>query len=548
MSDARLDIYLLGEPQPGTDRSTMVRNLAATFKKEVPVIEKMLRKSRSLLKADVDAVTAAKYKNAIHKAGGKCELVNHGEQLFPSEALNPVAARSALTVAPFEPTTLSPAVSDEAPESTTSANIHYNSPYAAPTANSESIDYFCYKCGRGIAPGLAQCPYCRAPQVQLYRKEKATAGVLAFFLGGLGVHRFYLGQWWGIFYLLFWGTLIPSIVSLIEAFVFWLTPNERWNQKYGQVPARGAGMAVALVVGAILMIAIVGILAAIALPAYQDYTTRSKVQAALPLINETRQKITDVIKQKDFLPSDNVLAGLPDDISNQFVTSIKLGEGAQMIVTFNIPSLNEENNTIIWTPTRQGSEVVWNCTAGAMLDKYRMPECRGGSGARNSTQNQGVDKSSLNVRMYSDDKTISLMVPSDWKGNRKLNENAILGVANTFDEVYAIVISEAKNDFESSVTLDDYLQLVVKNTESTAENFRKISAAQSLNIKGLFAKQQVVAASVNRLKVTYLLTGLEDDTHFYLIYAWTMDSRFEKNRALLKKVSESFTVHAGVNQ
>lgn len=548
MSDARLDIYLLGEPQPGTDRSTLVRNLAATFKKEVPVIEKMLRKSRSLLKADVDAATAAKYRSAIHKAGGKCELVNHGEQLFPSEALNPVTARSALTVAPFEPTPLSPAVSDEAPESTTSTNTHYNSPYSAPNANSESIDYFCYKCGRGIAPGLAQCPYCRTPQVQLYRKEKATAGVLAFFLGGLGVHRFYLGQWWGIFYLLFWGTFIPSIVSFIEAFVFWLTPNERWNQKYGQVPARGAGMAVALVVGAILMIAIVGILAAIALPAYQDYTTRSKVQAALPLINETRQKVTDVIKQKDFLPSANVLAGLPDNISNEFVTSIQLGEGAQMIVSFNIPSLNEGNNTIIWTPTQQGGEIVWSCTTGAMLDKYRMPECRGGSGARNSTQNQGADKSSLHVRMYSDDKTISLMVPSDWKGNRKLNEEAILGVANTFDEVYAIVISEAKSDFESSVTLDDYLQLVVKNTESSAENFREISAVQSLNIKGLSAKQQVIAASVNRLKVTYLLTGLEDDTHFYLIYAWTMDSRFEKNRALLKKVSESFTVHSGSNQ
>lgn len=216
-----------------------------------------------------------------------------------------------------------------------------------------------------------------------------------------------------------------------------------------------------------------------------------------------------------------------------------------MIVTFNIPNLNEGNNTIIWTPTQQGSEIVWSCTAGTMLDKYRMPECRGGSGARNSTQNQGTNKSSLNIRMYSDDKTISLMVPSDWKGNRKLNEEAILGVANTYDEVYAIVISESKTDFESSVTLDDYLQLVVKNTESTAENFHQISTVQSLNINGLSAKQQVIAALVNRLKVTYLVTGLESDTHFYLIYTWTMDSRFEKNRALLKKVSESFTVHAG---
>lgn len=388
MADDRLDIYLLGEPQPSVERATLVRNLATTFKKDVPIIEKMLRTSRSLLKADVDAATAAQYQSAIKKAGGQCELVNHGEQPFPSEALSPVAARAPLSVAPIEPTALTLAADDQARAADNHShnhshhNVHMHSPYSTPNTNSESTDYFCYKCGKGIAPGLAQCPYCRAPQVQLHRKDKVTAGVLAFFLGGLGVHRFYLGQWWGIFYLLFWGTFIPSIISLIEAFVFWFTPNERWNQKYGQVPARGVGMVVALVVGAILMIAVIGILAAIALPAYQDYTTRSRVQAALPLINETRQSVTDVIKQKDFLPSENVLAGLPDDISNQFISSITLSEDAQMIVSFRIPHLLQNGtNTIIWTPEIKGGEVVWTCLGGTMRDRYRMPECRGGSGA-----------------------------------------------------------------------------------------------------------------------------------------------------------------------
>lgn len=68
MSDVRLDVYLLGETQPGFDRPTLVRNLAATFKKDVPVIEKMLRQARSLLKANVDVATATKYQNAIKKA------------------------------------------------------------------------------------------------------------------------------------------------------------------------------------------------------------------------------------------------------------------------------------------------------------------------------------------------------------------------------------------------------------------------------------------------------------------------------------------------
>lgn len=381
MSDARLDVYLLGEPQAGVDRSTLVRNLATTFKKEVPVIEKMLRKPRSLLKADIDSATAAKYQQAIQKAGGQCELVTHGEQMFPHEALSPVAPRPALTLAPVEPVAPITAADNDI-----AANENSHSPYAAPNASGHpdhSPDHFCYKCGKSIARGFAQCPYCRAPQIQFYRKEKATAGVLAFFLGGLGVHRFYLGQWWGIFYLIFWGTLIPSIISFIEAFVFWLTPNERWNRKYGQVPATSTGVKVAIAVaGVFAFVFIVGILAAVSLPAYQDYVSRSKVAAAMPLINQTRQQVAKTIQQKDFLPSENLLAGLPDDISNEFVESIELSEDAQMIVSFRIPHLSGNGtNTIIWTPTKTASGVEWDCFGGTMKDRYRMPECRGGSGA-----------------------------------------------------------------------------------------------------------------------------------------------------------------------
>lgn len=387
MSDVRLDVYLLGEPQPGVDRPTLVRNLATTFKKDVPVIEKMLRKPRSLLKADVDSTTAAKYKHAIQKAGGQCELVTHGEQLFPSEALTPVAPRPALTLAPVEPGAQTTMVDNDIHATAPDDNSHAHSPYAAPHASGHhpdhSPDHFCYKCGKSIARGFAQCPYCRAPQVQFYRKEKAIAGVLAFFLGGLGVHRFYLGQWWGIFYLIFWGTLIPSIISFIEAFVFWLTPNERWDRKYGQVPATSTGVKVAIAVaGVFAFVFIVGILAAISLPAYQDYVARSKVAAALPLINESRQQVTKVIQQKDFLPSENLLAGLPDDISNEFVESIQLSSDAQMIVSFRIPHLRANGtNTIIWTPIKTAGGVEWDCLGGTMNDRYRMPECRGGSGA-----------------------------------------------------------------------------------------------------------------------------------------------------------------------
>ncbi|HTF96749.1 MAG TPA: NINE protein [Cellvibrio sp.] len=373
MSDSTWDIYLLGEPLPGIDRPTLVRNLAALFKKDVPVIEKMLRKSHSLVKANVDVVTAKKYQAAIHKAGGRSELLTHGEQLFPAAALSPVAARQPLSVAPIETTanlTVAPLETNE--------HIHH-SPYDAPQTESQEPSHFCVKCGAALYPGMTHCPKCYVAQPRYSSKSKVAAGFLAFFLGGFGIHRFYLGQWWGVFYLLFALTAIPGLIAFIEAFVFWFTPRERWEHKYGQVAAGGAGMVIAFVVGAIFFVAFIGILAAIALPAYQDYSTRAKVTTATPFINQTLASVEKVILEKNFLPSENVMAGLPENISNQQVRSIRLGDDAQVIVTFNAVAAGNSAPTIIWAPTRDGDDITWDCTGGTMPDRLRTSQCRSGS-------------------------------------------------------------------------------------------------------------------------------------------------------------------------
>ena len=61
-------------------------------------------------------------------------------------------------------------------------------------------------------------------------KSRTTAALLAFFSGGLGIHKFYLGQSTaGIFYLLFCWTFIPSIIAFIE---FIILPDNVCNEKY----------------------------------------------------------------------------------------------------------------------------------------------------------------------------------------------------------------------------------------------------------------------------------------------------------------------------
>ena len=93
---------------------------------------------------------------------------------------------------------------------------------------------YCKGCGKEIHESARSCPHCGAVQRSgAQGKSKVVAGVLALFLGGLGIHRFYLGQWWGLFYLLLCWTFVPAIIALVEAIVFFCTSDDAWSEKYG---------------------------------------------------------------------------------------------------------------------------------------------------------------------------------------------------------------------------------------------------------------------------------------------------------------------------
>lgn len=64
-------------------------------------------------------------------------------------------------------------------------------------------------------------------------KNKTTTILLTFFLGGFGIHHFYLGNSGrGILYLLFCWTFIPGIIALIELIQFIIMSEEDFNKKY----------------------------------------------------------------------------------------------------------------------------------------------------------------------------------------------------------------------------------------------------------------------------------------------------------------------------
>ncbi len=95
---------------------------------------------------------------------------------------------------------------------------------------------YCHACGTQIAFHAEFCAKCGAQQsiqVRKTQRHRVTAALFAIFLGGFGIHRFYLGYVAsGLLYLLFSWTLIPSILGFVEGIYYLIISDSDFNRKH----------------------------------------------------------------------------------------------------------------------------------------------------------------------------------------------------------------------------------------------------------------------------------------------------------------------------
>jgi len=130
-----------------------------------------------------------------------------------------------------------------------------------------------------------------------------------------------------------------------------------------------------------IVVAILAILMAIAIPAYQDYTIRSQVSEGMSLGQGARVAVWDRWANNGVFPADNNDAGLPSpgSIRGEYVSEVRVTNG-QIQVTFGAAGANASiaGDTLILAPIGAASDASmnWSCNTGTIEPRYLPARCR----------------------------------------------------------------------------------------------------------------------------------------------------------------------------
>jgi type IV pilus assembly protein PilA len=132
-----------------------------------------------------------------------------------------------------------------------------------------------------------------------------------------------------------------------------------------------------------IVVAIIGILAAIAIPAYQDYITRSKVSEVITLADACKTSVAEYFQAQGTLPTDLAASGCSSN-ATQYVASLDVADGVITVVPSAalVTSMGGTGSAFVLAPTATTADkpLSWACDSAAGTDfdpKYLPSNCRG---------------------------------------------------------------------------------------------------------------------------------------------------------------------------
>jgi len=129
-----------------------------------------------------------------------------------------------------------------------------------------------------------------------------------------------------------------------------------------------------------IVVAIIGILAMVAIPAYLDYAIRSQVAHGINLAAGAKVSVAEYYQDQGEYPGDNATAGLsaPATITGKYITQVEVTAGGEIEVTFG-NDVNDKilNAVLTVSPTNHDGSLSWACKGDdTLIEKWLPPACR----------------------------------------------------------------------------------------------------------------------------------------------------------------------------
>ncbi len=128
-----------------------------------------------------------------------------------------------------------------------------------------------------------------------------------------------------------------------------------------------------------IVVTIIGTIAAIAIPAYQDYTIRSQIAEGLTLSSATKAAVSEYYMSRGSWAPNNEEAGVAGklDISGKYTKSVDVDDNVIEIIYGNDAHAAIADQIIHLTAVDNDGSITWTCTSGGAIPPKRLPAaCR----------------------------------------------------------------------------------------------------------------------------------------------------------------------------
>lgn len=126
----------------------------------------------------------------------------------------------------------------------------------------------------------------------------------------------------------------------------------------------------------LVFVAIIGVLAAIAIPAYQDYTLRAKVAAMMPVVEKVESAAAAYVNEHGAYPNSPAAVGLPEELEAGPVSRIEVTDKGFELTLRSENTRLDGRSIVVSAYRNDDGSISWQCVGGTLEPKYRPQRCR----------------------------------------------------------------------------------------------------------------------------------------------------------------------------